>query len=127
MAETETAKSMLENLSSLMTSIEAGNKPQTANIRLRGGLGFGRFVAILLMAIGIITSIAAFALMVTIMTGLPQSTSTSLRIIAATPSLGWLFGGLVLLGFGTIIKAVVDTADYHSQMLRLTRRRMEKR
>jgi hypothetical protein len=50
-----------------------------------------------------------------------------LRILAATPMLGGLFSGLMLLAFGAIVKAVVDTSDYHAQMLMLTKRRMEKR
>ncbi len=127
MAETETAKSLLNNLSALLTSIEATNKPQTANIQIHGGFSFTRFIAIALMAVGALTIAATLGLLVFTMMGLPPSTGMSLRIIAATPSLGGLFSGLMLLGLGAITKVVTDSADYNAQLLRLTRRRMEKR
>ena len=127
MAESETAKGLLQNLSGLMSSIEESNKPQTANIKLHGGLRFCRFVSILLIVVGIVVVLATFALLISIMVGLPQTTNISLRIIAATPSMGGVFSGLLLLGLGVLIKVVVDSADYNAQLLRLTRRRMEKR
>lgn len=127
MAEQESAKNLLDNLSGLMVSIEAGNKPQTANIRLRGGFGFGRAIAMVMIVAGIIAIVATLAMLVVTMVGLPQTTSMQLRLVVATPSLGGLFSGLLLLAFGTIVKAVVDTADYQAQMLMLMKRRMEKR
>ena len=127
MAEPETAKSLLNNLSALLTSIEATNKPQTANIKIHGGYSYMRFIAIGLMVIGALNVAATLMLLVLTMMGLPPSTSMSLRIIAATPSLGGLFSGLVLLGLGAITKVATDSADYNAQLLRLTRRRMEKR
>ncbi len=124
--ETEAAKGLLTNLSSLMASIEQSNKPQTAKIQLYNGLGFCRIVSLLLMATGVIVVLATFILLVSIMVTLPTTMDLSLRILAATPSLGGVFSGLVLLGFGVMTKAVVDIADYNSQILRLTRQRMEK-
>ncbi len=126
-AENESAKGLLDNLSNLMASIEASNKPQTANIRLRGGYGFGRAVAALLTIVGIVVILATFVMLVITMVNLPQATSMQLRLVVATPSLGGLFSGLALLAAGVIAKAVIDTADYNAQLLNLTRKRMEKR
>lgn len=132
MAENESAKSLLDNLSNLMASIEAGNKPQTANIRLRGGYGFARFIGSLLTIVGMILFIGAVGVFILTMVKfpageLPFMTSLPLRVLAATPSLGGVFGGLVLLGMGALIKANVDTAEYSVQLLQLTKKRMEKR
>ena len=132
MAENESVKSLLDNLSNLMVSIEAGNKPQTANIRLRGGYGFARFVGSVLTIIGMILFLGAVAIfaftMINFPVGeLPLQTSIPLRVLAATPSLGGVFGGLVLLGLGAVIKANVDTAEYSAQLLQLTKKRMERR
>lgn len=126
-AENESAKSLLDNLSGLMTSIEEGNKPQTANIRLRGGYGFARFVGTLLTVSGVIVFLGAAGLIVMTMMQLPATTSIPLRVLAATPSLGGMFSGLILLGLGAVTKANVDTADYSAQLLQLTKKRMEKR
>jgi hypothetical protein len=126
-AENESAKSLLENLSNLMTSIEEGNKPQTANIRLQGGYGFARFVGTLLTVVGVVVSLGAVGLIIMTMVQLPSSTSLPLRVLAATPSLGGMFSGLVLMGLGAITKANVDAADYSAQLLQLTKKQMEKR
>jgi len=126
-AENESARSLLENLSGLMSSIEATNKPQTANIRLRGGYGFARFISNLLTVAGVIVFLGAVAMIILIMVQLPTATSIQLRVLAATPSLGGLFSGMVLLALGSITKATVDSAEYNAQMLQLTKKRMEKR
>ena len=128
MAENESAKSLLDNLSNLMTSIEEGNKPQTANIRLRSGYGFARFIGTLLTVSGVVVVfLGAAGLIVMTMMQLPSTTSIPLRVLAATPSLGGMFSGLILLGLGAVTKANVDTADYSAQILQLTKKRMEKR
>ena len=127
MAENESAKSLLDNLSSLMTSIEEGNKPQTANIRLRGGYGFARFVGTLLTVSVVVVFVGAAGLIVMTMVQLPSTTSIPLRVLAATPSLGGMFSGLILLGLGAVTKANVDTAEYSAQLLQLTKKQMEKR
>ena len=127
MAENESAKSLLDNLSNLMSSIEEGNKPQTANIRLRGGYGFARIVGTLLTVAGVVVFLGAAGLIVMTMIQLPSTTSIPLRVLAATPSLGGMFSGLILLGLGAITKANVDTAEYSAQLLQLTKKRMEKR
>ena len=127
MAENESAKSLLDNLSNLMVSIEAGNKPQTANIRLRGGYGFARFVGSVLTVVGIIIFLGAAGLIVVTMLELPATTSIPLRVLAITPTLGGFISGLFLMGIGAIIKANVDTAEYTAQLLQLTKKRMEKR
>ncbi len=126
-ADNESAKSLLENLSGLMSSIEASNKPQSVNIHLHGGYGFPRFVATLLTITGIISLLVSLGLIISTMLALPTTTSILLRMVAITPSLGGLFSGLILLAVGAITKATVDTADYNAQMLQLTKKRMEKR
>ena len=125
--ENESAKSLLDNLSNLMTSIEEGNKPQTANIRLRGGYGFARFVGTLLTAVGVVVFLTAAGLIIMIMVQLPAATSIPLRVLAVTPSLGGMFSGLVLMGLGAMTKANVDTAEYSAQLLQLLKKRMERR
>ena len=132
MAENESAKSLLDNLSNLMNSIEEGNKPQTANIRLRGGYGLARLVGTLLTVVGVILFLGAVGVFILIMVKfpageLPLMTRIPLMVLAATPSLGGVFGGLVLLGVGALIKTTVDTAEYSAQLLQLTKKRMEKR
>ena len=127
MAENESAKSLLDNLSSLMASIEEGNKAQTANIRLRGGYGFARFVGTLLTVAGVVVFLGAAGLIIMTMLQLPATTSIPLRVLAAMPSLGGIFSGLILLGLGAVTKANVDTAEYSAQLLQLTKKRMEKR
>ncbi len=127
MADNQSAKSLLENLSNLMATIDAGNKPQSANIRLWGGYGFARFIGLLLTIIGILVFFGAVGLVTLTMIELPASTSISLRILAVSPMLGGMFSALVLLGLGAMTKANVDTAEYSAQLLRLTKKRMEKR
>ena len=126
-ADNDSARSLLDNLSGLMASIEANNKPQTANIRLRGGYGFARFVSTALTVLGCMVFLIATGLIILTMVQLPTTTSILLRVLAATPLLGGLFSGLVLLALGSITKAAVDTAEYNAQLLQLTKKRMEKR
>ncbi len=110
-----------------MSSIEANNKPQTANIKLRGGYGFARFISTVLTVLGGVVFLVTAGLLIMTMVQLPTTTSIPLRIIAATPSLGGLFSSLVLLALGSITKAAVDTAEYNAQLLQLTKKRMERR
>ena len=127
MADNQSAKTLLDNLSGLMASIEASNKPQSATIRLWGGYGFARFVGTMLTILGILGFFGTIGLMTLTMIELPASTSISLRVLALSPMLGGMFSALVLLGLGAMTKANVDTAEYNAQMLRLTKKRMEKR